>query len=492
VDPARYEHERRAVFAKEWLWFATTEQLGEPGRYIAQVYAGWPLFVQRGASGELRGFHNVCRHRAGPLVDDGVGVCKSLVCRYHGWAYASDGRLRSARDFGADLDAGDFALHPIKVSEWRGQVFVNLDMGAAPLCTDLAAFFAECEGFPIETMVPVRAFRHDLACNWKTYCDNYLEGYHIPLLHPELNRQFDAKRYRVDLGDRYCRHSAPRRDGAATANGRWLFRWPNLAMNVYGDSMNVEVVVPTGPQSCSVLYNHFFVDRHAPDVADVIALSDLVMEEDRRMVEVVQRNLAAGSYDTGRLSPRHEHGLAQFQDLVRAARGGWASVRSEWQDARMTDERIEVQRTIEADPATIFAVISDPQGHVRIDSSGMLMSAEGERPTAVGDTFVVHMDREALNDMPLGKYDVTILITTLEPDREIAWTIGGNYDIGHVYGYRLEAIDGGTLVTSYYDWSTIADNWRELGIFPVIPESALRATLGILARTVQEPGGATA
>ncbi|HEY1741235.1 MAG TPA: SRPBCC family protein [Acidimicrobiia bacterium] len=158
----------------------------------------------------------------------------------------------------------------------------------------------------------------------------------------------------------------------------------------------------------------------------------------------------------------------------------------------MTDERIEVQRTIEADPATIFAVISDPNGHVRIDSSGMLMSAEGERPKAVGDTFVVHMDREALNDMPLGKYDVTILITTLEPDREIAWTIGGGYDIGHIYGYRLEPTDGGTLVTSYYDWSTIADNWRELGIFPVIPESALRATLGILARTVQTPGEATA
>ena len=121
-------------------------------------------------------------------------------------------------------------------------------------------------------MTLVRSLRHDLACNWKTYADNYLEGYHIPLLHPELNRQFDAKRYRVDLGDRYCRHSAPRARRLNRANGRWLFRWPNLAMNIYGDSMNVEVIVPTGPRVVHRLYNHFFVDPNAPEVADVIAL----------------------------------------------------------------------------------------------------------------------------------------------------------------------------------------------------------------------------
>ena len=121
-----------------------------------------------------------------------------------------------------------------------------------------------------------------------------------------------------------------------------------------------------------------------------------------------------------------------------------------------------------------------------IDSSGMLLDAEGDVVTAAGDTFVVHMDREALNDYPLGKYDVTVKIVTFEPDREIAWTIEGQIkpQLGHVYGYRLEPADGGTLVTSYYDWSDIDAQWREAGIFPVIPESALRATLGILARAV--------
>lgn len=149
-------------------------------------------------------------------------------------------------------------------------------------------------------------------------------------------------------------------------------------------------------------------------------------------------------------------------------------------------ERMDVERTIEAEPAAIFAVLCDPHGHVAIDSSGMLLDAEGEPATAVGDTFVIHMDREALNDFPMGKYDVTVKITAFEPDREIAWTIEGQIkpQIGHVYGYRLEPTEGGTRVTSYYDWSGIAPEWKEANIFPIIPESALRATLGILARTV--------
>ncbi|HEY1622475.1 MAG TPA: SRPBCC family protein [Streptosporangiaceae bacterium] len=147
-------------------------------------------------------------------------------------------------------------------------------------------------------------------------------------------------------------------------------------------------------------------------------------------------------------------------------------------------ERLEVRRAVAASPGEIFAVLRDPRGHVAIDSSGMLMSASGDPVAAVGDTFLVHMDREALNDHPLGLYDVTVEIVTYDPDREIAWTPRGQFNIGHVYGYRLEPIEAGTLVTSYYDWSMVEQSWKDAAIFPVIPEGALRATLGILARTV--------
>ena len=151
-------------------------------------------------------------------------------------------------------------------------------------------------------------------------------------------------------------------------------------------------------------------------------------------------------------------------------------------------EKIEVQRRIAASPADIFAVLCDPQGHVAIDSSGMLQDAEGASVAAAGDSFVVHMDRASLNDFPeLGKYDVTVSIRDFEPGQLISWTVLGQIrpQIGHVYGYRLEPDGDGTLVTSFYDWSEIGDQWREANIFPVISELALRATLGILDRTVR-------
>jgi hypothetical protein len=147
-------------------------------------------------------------------------------------------------------------------------------------------------------------------------------------------------------------------------------------------------------------------------------------------------------------------------------------------------ERMEVSRAIAATPTEIFSLLTSPAGHVAIDSTGMLMSTTGQPVHQIGDSFVVHMDREALNDYPLGLYDVTVKIVTFETDVELAWVIEGKWNIGHVYGYLLAPIEGGTLVTSYYDWSPIEQSWKDANIFPVIPESALRATLGILARTV--------
>ncbi|MGW3340360.1 SRPBCC family protein [Streptomyces sp. NPDC001009] len=154
----------------------------------------------------------------------------------------------------------------------------------------------------------------------------------------------------------------------------------------------------------------------------------------------------------------------------------------------MTTDRFEVTRQMAASPSTIFEVLRSPQGHVAIDSSGMLQSAEGDLVGAVGDQFLVHMDREALGDLPMGRYDVTVIITRYEPDALLEWTISGTIQppIRHLYGYRLTPNESGTLVTSYYDWSQIDDKYRETGIFPVIPEAGLRATLGILARTVAQ------
>jgi hypothetical protein len=153
----------------------------------------------------------------------------------------------------------------------------------------------------------------------------------------------------------------------------------------------------------------------------------------------------------------------------------------------MESERFEVQRQVAAPPEKVFALLCDPDQHVTIDSSGMLQSAEGGPVRKVGDTFLVHMDREALKAPPPAKYDMEVTITEFEQDRLIEWAPArpGKPSAGHRYGYRLEPSESGTLVTSYYDWSQIGDEYRKMGVFPVIPESGLRATLGILARNLE-------
>ncbi|KAA1395391.1 SRPBCC family protein [Aeromicrobium ginsengisoli] len=151
-------------------------------------------------------------------------------------------------------------------------------------------------------------------------------------------------------------------------------------------------------------------------------------------------------------------------------------------------ERIEAERFIPASAAEVFAVLCDPQGHVAIDASGMLQDADGDVVEAAGDTFVVHMDRESLNDIPdYGKYDVTVTIEEFQRDRLISWSILGKVrpGMGHTYGYRLEPADGGTLVTSFYDWSDVSQDWKDSGIFPVVSVTNLSGTLGILDRTVR-------
>jgi hypothetical protein len=148
-------------------------------------------------------------------------------------------------------------------------------------------------------------------------------------------------------------------------------------------------------------------------------------------------------------------------------------------------DRIEVTRPIPAPAAAIFDIVRSPAGHVAIDASGMLQGFTGQPAEKVGDTFVIHMDRESLNDFPLGKYDVTVRIVTFARDEEIAWDLGPDVPVAHCYGCRLApGAEGVTDVTSYYDWSKVTGDLRDR--FPIVPDTALRATLGILERTVRQ------
>ena len=312
-DPEVFRRERVSLWGRQWLAVGTTHQLDRPGRYLATTVAGCPVLVVSDAAGTVRAFHNVCRHRAGPLVWDGAGTCSRLVCRYHGWSYGLDGALASARDFGCD--PGALPLLAVHVDAWRGIVFVNLAPDPPPLADAIGAFAEQCAGVRWEDFTPGGEAHYDVGANWKVYAENYLEGYHIPLVHPGLNREVDASRYTVTVGERWCRHDAPTRQGAVNA-GLWIWCWPNLALNVYPGGMNIERFVPLSPTTTRVSYSYFFAGAAHEAV---VAMSTTVLEEDRRICEAVQRNLEAGVYTAGVLSPRHERGVDAFQGWVRSA-----------------------------------------------------------------------------------------------------------------------------------------------------------------------------
>jgi choline monooxygenase len=306
-DPAIFELERERIFKREWQVIGAVPN--DPTTpCIKGDVAGWPVMVVRQADGTFKGFHDVCRHRASPLE------CTSgaITCPYHGWTYGLDGTLKRARDFGTD-EVPDMPLHPIAVEVWRNLVWVNLTPG---IPFDLGDFATECDPFDMESFRVVAEASHVLHCNWKTYADNYGEGYHIPFVHPELNRQLDMRTYTVHVRDRWYKHTAEMRDGSPAA-GVWLWRFPNLALNVYPDGMNVERFTPIDSRTTRIDYLFCFRDGCVDE--DAMKLSNDLLVEDAAIAEAVQRNLERGVYDTGILSPKHEGGLALLQRLVRDA-----------------------------------------------------------------------------------------------------------------------------------------------------------------------------
>lgn len=315
-DPDAYTRERTQVFGQAWLFLGHEAEAAEPGDWIAADIAGHRLFAVRGKDGILRAFHNVCRHRAGPLVQGERGTCPGeLTCAYHGWRYALDGRLRSAVGFGPaeGFDPRELGLLGLKLETWRGLVFVSMAEAPEPLSDFIA---------PLERLIEARGLRipgpalrrsHRIGCDWKVYVENYLESYHIASVHPALTQELGAD-YRVTVdGDLVIQESLASGDGPQA--GLWGWLWPNLAVNIYRDGAMIERMVPEGPGRTRLDY--LFLRDDGPDaLADALAASDTLTAEDAGICEAVQANLSAGAYDTGVLSPAHEAGVAWFQSRL--------------------------------------------------------------------------------------------------------------------------------------------------------------------------------
>ena len=312
--------ERAAILRRTWQFVGHVSQFATTGDYIADVVGGAPVMVVRRADGTLAGFHNVCRHRAGALVPDGQGTCGEVfTCRYHGWRYGLDGRLRTATDFGSleGFDPRDYSLFPIRTDVWRGLVFVNLAAEGEALEAALAPLAVRWpDGMAALPLVERRS--HRIGCNWKTYVENYLEGYHLPMVHPEFDADVIVADYKTEIEGEMIFAAAPARD-ASVYGGVWGWLWPNLGINVYRHGYMIERITALGPAGTRLDYFYFFEAGRSAELAAMFKVSDLVTAQDLRVCEEVQRNLEAGVYRGGILSPKHEAGVAWFQARVATA-----------------------------------------------------------------------------------------------------------------------------------------------------------------------------
>jgi choline monooxygenase len=317
--------ERRAIFDRAWQLIAHTSRLRNAGDHVVCDFAGLPVLAVRGEDGELRAFHNVCRHRAGPIAQcDGLAA-KSLRCRYHGWNYGLDGALRSAPEMGsaADFDVADVRLPRLRTRVWQGMLFAAVGDDAP----DFDAFVAGIDARLGERRALARYAHHqrvayDIDCNWKVYVDNYLEGYHIPHIHPALNRMLDYRSYVTRTAAWHSlQHSPLESAGDLYGDGDALYYWlwPNTMLNILPGRLQTNRVLPLGVDRCRVEFDFHYANDDPQRRAADLAFSDEVQAEDLAICADVQRGLASGSYTAGRLNPLRENAVHHFHELLRAA-----------------------------------------------------------------------------------------------------------------------------------------------------------------------------
>jgi len=331
TDPSILRAEKEKLFSRTWQVVGHASQVAASGDYFTTDLLGEPLLLVRGSDSRLRGFYNVCRHRAGPLAE-GCGSRKLFRCGYHGWTYGLDGTLLSATEIEGvkDFRPEDFALQPVRTDEWFNLVFVNLDPDARPLRASLGELPRQAEKFPFATMKLFERRTYDMKCNWKTYVDNYLEGYHLPSVHPGLNRELDYNAYVVEPYEQHVRQFSPIRGAQPgdttprryqetredlTTDYFWIF--PNWMLNCYPDNVSLNIVLPLESERSLAIFEWYLPekDHSSPAAKASVEFSDQIQVEDAGICETVQRNLRSRSYSRGRFSVKQEKGVHAFHRM---------------------------------------------------------------------------------------------------------------------------------------------------------------------------------
>jgi choline monooxygenase len=326
TEAAVLDAEQRNVFARTWQLAGRAEQLCAAGDYFTATVAGEPLLIVRGSDGVLRALSNVCRHRAGPVAK-GEGKRPVLQCGYHGWTYGLDGQLLKTPEMqGVEcFDQRAMALPEFRVELWNELVFVNLQRDAPPLRDFLGDLAGKLDRFAGYRLAARKEWFLD--CNWKVYVDNYLEGYHIPIVHPGLFREIDYPSYRTETRRNYSIQHAPLkkperiRADAAGDQAEYFWIYPNLMLNVYPDNFSTNLIVPLGQERTLTVFEWYFRDAPQTTIDDTVTFSDEIQIEDIEICEAVQRGLRSSTYSSGRYSPARENGVHHFHGLYAEAMG---------------------------------------------------------------------------------------------------------------------------------------------------------------------------
>lgn len=324
VDAAVLPKERDSIFARTWQLLGPADQVAGRGQYVAADIAGLKVFAIRGRDGTLRAFRNVCRHRGAQLIEDGAGRCATVRCPYHQWVFADDGRLLNAPWFGEEpgFKPEDWPLEPIHVDIWRGLLFVAVDP-QEDLVSQLGDLVGELADEPIETYHAMRSDKVEFDANWKIYTDNFVEGYHIPGIHPKFFAAIDFEQFQTTAHKGFIRMTAPPKEGLFY-RGKWLWMWPNWTLSLFEGGMNTSRINPVSTNRTEQLYHFYFADT-APELdhkrSDTIERNLAVVREDYGICVRTHKNYEAGNYSAGPLSPRHEQGVHYFQERVRESLG---------------------------------------------------------------------------------------------------------------------------------------------------------------------------
>ena len=345
LDESIYEQEKQKIFYCNWHYAGHISQLNKPGDYLTATVADESIFIVRGQAQTLRGFYNVCRHRAHQLLE-GSGNTRNIVCPYHAWSYALDGELRHARisEKVPGFDKSEFCLQPVRVDTLCDLVFFNLDPDAesldshAPgLAQDLQERIPELGN--LRAAESISPFGSAIAANWKVVVDNFVECYHCSLVHPEFASLVDMSSFQMDTFINWSRQLAPdtRPDNTAypfdsdapVQSAAFWYLWPTTSIGMFPGSPNLIVlsILPLGHEKTSFSGYQYALDIDQDDDMRQQYQVDVLSPPDVALCESVQRGLKSRSYDQGRFmvdsdtSGIAEHAVHQFHRLVLSALG---------------------------------------------------------------------------------------------------------------------------------------------------------------------------